>query len=236
MPNTKNQKLTAMDNYLNNLLFTYLPHISFAVFWFGLISRLILANKTVQAESTQLLADKRIRLGSNLFHVGIVFVFLGHFTLFIPESLYHLVMTTETKRVFAMILGSVFGTVAIVGMSVLVTRRFFSPRIKYNSNFQDYFILILLLIEAGLGLSAIARTTAAPIEQYAALGRWAQAVITFQPDAGVLLASHTLQYKIHIVTGLLIFMIFPYTKLMHMLVYPFAYFFRSGYQLVRRRN
>lgn len=225
-----------MDNYFNNFLFTYLPHITFAVFWFGLITRLIMANKTVQAQSTQMLADRKVKLGSNLFHVGIIFVFFGHLTLFIPESLYHLVMTTETKRIIALILGSVFGTMAIVGMSILVTRRFFSPRIKYNSNFHDHFILLLLLVEAGLGMSAIAGTATTSIEQYAALGEWAQAVITFQPDAGALLASHTIQYKIHIVTGLFIFMIFPYTKLMHMLVYPFAYFFRSGYQLVRRRS
>ncbi len=225
-----------MNTYINNLLFTYLPHISFAIFWFGLITRLILANKTVQAQSTQLLADKRVKIGSNLFHVGIIMVFFGHLTLFLPEELYHLVMTTETKRIIALILGSVFGTMAIVGMVILVTRRFYSPRINYNSNFHDHFILLLLLVEAGLGMSAIAGTATTSIEQYAALGRWAQAVITFQPDAGALLAGHSIQYKIHIVTGMLIFMIFPYTKLMHMLVYPFAYFFRSGYQLVRRRR
>ncbi len=225
-----------MDHFYNNLLFTYLPHITFAVFWFGLITRLIMANKTIQAQSTQLLADRRIKLGSNLFHVGIIMVFFGHLTLFLPEELYHLVMTTETKRVIALILGSTFGTMAIVGMTILVTRRFFSPRISYNSNFHDHFILFLLLVEAVLGLSAIGKTAATSIEQYAELGRWAQAVITFQPDAGKLLADHAIQFKIHIVTGLLLFMIFPYTKLMHMLVYPFAYFFRSGYQLVRRRT
>lgn len=224
------------DYYINNFLFTYLPHIAFAVLLFGLFTRLIFVNKTIQAESTQLLSDKQIKLGSNLFHVGIIMVFLGHLTLFLPEKLYHLVMTTETKRVIALILGSFFGTMAIVGMLILVTRRFFSPRIKYHSNFADYFILILLLAEASLGMSSIMATATTSIEQYAALGRWAQAIITFQSNAGDLLANHHIQYKIHIVIGLLTFIIFPYTKLMHMLVYPFAYFFRSGYQLVRRRK
>lgn len=225
-----------MHNYINNLLFTYLPHIAYAVLWFGLITRLILVNKTIQAESIQLFGDKRIRLGSNLFHVGIIMVFFGHLTLFIPESLYHLVMTTETKRIIAVTMGSVFGTMAIIGMSILASRRFFSPRIKYHSSFADYFILILLLAEAILGMIAIAGTAASSTEQYAMLSRWAQAIITFQPDAGNLMASHAIQYKIHIVIGLLIFIIFPFTKLMHMLVYPFAYFFRSGYQLVRKRS
>lgn len=225
-----------MDNYINNLLFTYLPHIALAIFAFGLITRMIIFNKTVQAESTQFLVDKKVKLGSNLFHVGIIFVFFGHLSLFIPEWLYHLVMTTETKRMIALTMGSFFGIMAIVGMSILVFRRFNDPRIKTNSSLQDYFIIILLLVEAILGLTAVAGTATTPIEKYAALSEWAQAIVTFQPDAGAILASHSIQYKIHIVIGLLIFMIFPYTKLMHMLVYPFVYLFRSGYQLVRSRN
>ena len=225
-----------MDNYINNLLFTYFPHIALAIFFFGLITRLILINRTVQAESTQFLADKKVKLGSNLFHVGIIFVFFGHLTLFIPERLYHIVMTTETKRIIALSMGSFFGLMALVGMFILVSRRFNDSRIKTNSSFQDYFIIILLLVEVILGLSAVVGTATGSIEKYAALSEWAQAIVTFQPDAGDILLNHSIQYKLHIVTGLFIFMIFPYTKLMHMLVYPFVYMFRSGYQLVRKRS
>ncbi len=225
-----------MDNYINNILFTYLPHIAIAIFMFGIFTRLIMGNKTVQAESTQFLADKQVKLGSNLFHVGIIFVFFGHLTLFIPEWLYHMVMTTETKRIIALSMGSFFGLMALVGMIILIIRRFSAPRIKMNSSFQDHFILLLLLVEVIFGLSAVAGTATGPIEKYAALSEWAQAVVTFQPDAGNILLNHSIQYKLHIVTGLFIFMIFPYTKLMHILVFPFVYVFRSGYQLVRRRN
>ena len=147
-----------MDNYINNILFTYLPHIALAIFVFGVITRLFIGNKTVQAESTQFLADKKVKLGSNLFHIGIIFVFFGHLTLFIPEWLYHMVMTTETKRIIALSMGSFFGIMAIVGMLILVSRRFSSPRIKMNSSFQDYFIIILLLVEAIVGLTAVAET------------------------------------------------------------------------------
>lgn len=225
-----------MDIFINNLLFTYFPHIALAIFFFGLVTRLVMINKTVQAESTQLLADKKVRLGSNLFHIGIIFVFFGHLTLFIPEWLYHMVMTTETKRVIALSMGSFFGLMAVVGMATLIFRRSKSPRLKMNSSFQDYFIIILLLFEAILGLTAVAGTATSSIEKYAALSEWAQAVVTFQPDAGQILLNHSIQYKIHIVTGLFIFMIFPYTKLMHILVFPFVYFFRTGYQLVRKRS
>lgn len=224
-----------MENYINNLLFTYLPHIAFAVFWFGLITRIIYANRSIQARSSQLLAENKIRPGSNLFHVGILAVLLGHFTLFIPEKLYHLIMTTETKRVVALSMGSFFGVMAIAGMILLAYRRLSVETVKKTSNFHDYFILILLLAEAALGMISVGTTATGTVEQYSALGVWAQKVITFQPDAGAVIASHSINYKIHIFIGLVIIMIFPYTKLMHMMVMPIVYFFRTGYQLVRKR-
>lgn len=223
-----------MENYLNNFLFTYLPHIAFAVFWFGLITRIVYANRTIQARSTQLLARNAIRSGSNLFHIGIIAVFLGHFTLFIPEKVYHLIMSTETKRLVALSMGTFFGIMAFTGMIILIWRRFFVDNLKKTSNFHDYFIIILLLAEAALGLMSVATTAGGTVPQYTALGVWAQKVITFQPDAGSVIASHSIIYKIHILIGLIIIMIFPYTKLMHMLVVPVVYFFRSGFQLVRK--
>ncbi len=224
-----------MENYINNFLFTYFPHIAFAVFWFGIFTRFILANKTIQAKSTQLLSDSGVKWGSNLFHYGIIIVFFGHFTLFLPEKIYHLVMTTETKRMVAIIFGSIFGIMSFIGLLILVARRTTNTRLRFASNFADYFILLLLLVETVLGLISVTKTASSPLENYTSLGVWAQKVITFQPEAGAMIATHSVMYKIHFVTGLLIFMIFPYTKLMHMLVYPVSYFFRTGYQLVRKK-
>lgn len=223
-----------MENYLNNFLFTYMPHIAFAVFWFGIITSFIRANKRIQAKSSQLLADNNVKLGSNLFHIGILAVLLGHFTLLIPEQWYHYFMTTETKRVIAIISGTFFGTMAVVGMLILTIRRTSNKRVRFNSQFQDYFIILLLLVEAVIGLSSISVTAMGSVTDYAALGQWAVKIITFQPNAGAVIAANSLVYKIHIVIGLFVIMIFPYTKLMHMLVFPLAYFFRSGYQLVRK--
>lgn len=224
-----------MDNFINNLLFTYLPHISMTLFWFGVITRIVKSPQSLQAESSQFLSKKGQRWGGNLFHYGILMVFIGHFTgLFTPENLYHLVMTTATKRTLAITMGSIFGTSAFVGIIILLIRRLKNQRLRMNSKPQDILLIVLLLVEMGLGLISIFITAGSSIENYAELGTWAQKVITFQPDAGAVIAGHSLIYKLHIVTGLFIFMIFPYTKLMHMLVMPVAYFFRSGYQLVRR--
>ncbi|RUT78279.1 respiratory nitrate reductase subunit gamma [Ancylomarina longa] len=224
-----------MDNFINNLLFTYLPHISMTLFWFGVITRIVKSPQSLQAESSQFLSKKGQRWGGNLFHYGILMVFIGHFTgLFTPENLYHMMMTTATKRALAITMGSIFGVSAFAGILILLIRRLKNKRLRLNSKPQDILLIVLLLVEIGLGIVSIFITAGSSIESYAELGIWAQKVITFQPDAGAVIAGHSLIYKLHIVIGLFIFMIFPYTKLMHMLVMPVAYFFRSGYQLVRR--
>ncbi len=224
-----------MDNFINNLLFTYLPHISMTLFWFGIITRIVMSPQSLQAESSQFLSKKGQRWGGNLFHYGILMVFLGHFTgLFTPANFYHLLMTTATKKVLAVTMGSIFGTAAVVGITILIIRRLKNERIRINSKPQDVLLLILLLVEMMLGMISITITAGSSVENYAELGVWAQKVITFQPDAGSMIAGHSLIYKLHIVVGLFIFMIFPYTKLMHMFVMPIAYFFRSAYQMLRR--
>lgn len=225
-----------MEHYINNFLFTYFPHIAIAVFWFGTITRFRYANRKIQAKSTQFLSKKNVTWSNNFFHYGIIAVFMGHLTLFLPEEIYHLVMTTETKRLIALSFGTLFGSVAVLGMLVLLLRRLTNERVKYNSVFHDYFILSLLIVEATLGLMSVGTTAASSVEKYAALGEWAQKIITFQPDASSLIASHSIIYKAHIFVGLLIIMIFPYTKLMHLVVYPFTYMLRSGYQIVRRQS
>ncbi|SDC35311.1 respiratory nitrate reductase subunit gamma [Williamwhitmania taraxaci] len=223
-----------MDIFVNNLLFTYLPHIAMAIFWFGVITRIVKTSQSLQAESSQFLSKKGQRWGGNLFHYGIIMVFVGHFVgLFTPESLYHLIMTTATKRTLALTLGGIFGIAAVVGITILFIRRRRDVRLRINGKPQDILLLLLLLFEMLLGISSIFITATSSVENYAALGIWAQKVVTFQPDAGAIIAGHSIIYKLHIVTGLLIFMIFPYTKLMHMFVMPISYFLRSSYQLVR---
>lgn len=224
-----------MDNYINNLFFTYLPHISMTLFWFGVITRIVKISKTIQAESSQFLSKKGQSWGGNLFHYGIILVFIGHFAgLFTPEHFYHLFISTATKKTIAIVMGSVFGTAAVAGITILLVRRLKDQRIRINSSPADILLIVLLLIEMGLGLASIFISAGSSVENYAALGIWAQKVITFQPDAGAVIIGHSFIYKLHIVIGLFIFMIFPYTKLMHMFVLPIAYFFRSGYQMVRR--
>lgn len=214
-----------MNDYLNNLLLGYLPYIALAVFVFGTWYRWQVSNRTVQASSSQFFRrDRKMGWGSMLFHFAILMVLFGHvFGLLTPPWLYRLVMSDETKRLLAIVMGSASGIVALVGITMLFVRRCTDVRVRANSSFQDYFIAALILAQIALGLVGTYITARSPIEEYMSLDYWAQGLVWFEPDAWKYIASIDIVYKLHIINGFLIFILFPYTKLVHMVVAPVFY-------------
>ena len=211
--------------YLNNFFLGYLPYVALSVLATGLIYRTIRRNNTIQASSSQFISnDKSLRWGSTLFHYAILLVLLGHILgLLTPEWLYNWFMTNETKRLLAILMGSISGAAALVGITLLVVRRFSNKRVWATSKIQDYVIVVLLLVQISLGLWCTYITTQSSLEDYMAMEYWAQGIFIFEPDSWKYIADADLIYKIHIVNGFLIFIIFPFTKLMHMIMVPVLY-------------
>jgi nitrate reductase gamma subunit len=166
-----------------------------------------------------------------LFHFAILMVLLGHILgLFTPEWTYNWLMTIETKRLLAIVTGTITGLAALTGIALLAARRLTNKRVRAAGRAQDYIIVLLLLLQIALGLWITQLTARSPIEEYKAVESWAQGIVTFRPDSWKHIADLALVYKIHLVNGFLIFMIFPFTKLMHMVVAPVNFaldFFRK---------
>ena len=211
--------------YLNNFFLGYLPYVALTVLATGLIYRTIRRNNSIQASSSQFISnDKSLRWGSTLFHYAILLVLLGHILgLLTPEWLYNWFMTNETKRLLAILMGSISGAAALVGITLLVVRRFSNKRVWATSKIQDYVIVVLLLVQISLGLWCTYITTQSSLEDYMAMEYWAQGIFIFEPDSWKYIADADLIYKLHIVNGFLIFIIFPFTKLMHMIMVPVLY-------------
>lgn len=213
--------MTMLD-YLNNFFLGYLPYIALGVFVAGAIYRVRYRNNTIQATSSQFIdKDKSILWGSPLFHFAIIMVFFGHILgLLTPEWLYNWFMSNETKRLLAIIMGSLSGGVALIGVTMLAIRRFTNKRVRATGKLQDYMIVSLLLFQIALGLWGTYITTQSPLSDYMAMEHWAQGVAIFEPDSWRFIADQSWVYKLHIINGLLILLIFPFTKLMHMVMVP----------------
>ncbi len=226
-----------MANYINQFFFGIYPYIAITVFFLGSLLRYDRDQYTWKASSSQMLRKKDMRWGSNLFHIGIIALFFGHLVgLLTPQWAYHFVMSAGTKQLLAMTAGGIFGLTCLAGMILLIRRRLLDPRIKATSQFSDLPILLLLFVQLVLGLLTIP-FSAQHLDgsSMIALANWAQHLLTFQGDAAGFVAGEALVFKLHLVLGLTIFLVFPFTRLVHIWSVPLQYLTRSGYQVVRKR-
>jgi len=227
-----------MSSTLNTFLFGLYPYIALAICLAVSWVRFDRDQYSWKADSSQILGNKGIRLGSNLFHIGVIFILAGHFIgLLTPESIYHHVISTPNKQLLAMVSGGVFGVLCLVGLLILLHRRLFNPRVRANSRWSDIAVLIILLVQLLLGLGTIfASSNHLDGSVMVQLGEWAQSIVTLQPlKAANAIATVSLVYKLHVFLGLSIVLIFPFTRLVHVISAPIWYFGRN-YQIVRQKK
>lgn len=224
-------------NYLDQFAFQLYPYIAMAVFFIGSWARFDRAMYTWRTGSSQLLSSRGMRLGSNLFHVGILVVLGGHLVgLLTPHAVYELVITAPQKQLLAMVVGGVFGVICLAGLLILLVRRLFNPRVRATGTVGDSVILVLLLLQLLLGLYTIVLSSHhMDGSVMIALAEWAQHIVTFRWGAASYVLGVDWVYKAHIFLGMTLFLVAPFTRLVHVWSIPVSYLWRP-YQVVRRRQ
>lgn len=226
-------------NALDTFLFGLFPYIALTVFLLGSLIRFDRDQYTWKSDSSQLLKTGQLRVGSNLFHIGVLFLFFGHFFgMLTPHFVYENFITAGTKQVMAMVSGGVAGLLGFIGVTVLLHRRLSEPRIRINSKTSDIVLLVLLWLQLALGLATIPLSAQhMDGSMMMKLAGWAQHIVTFQPGAPELLAEAGWIFKMHMFLGMSIFFIFPFTRLVHVWsgFGAAAYLFRP-HQVVRARR
>lgn len=224
-------------NYLHQFAFQFYPYIAVAVFLIGSWARFDKSMYTWRTGSSQLLSDRGMRIGSNCFHIGILAILGGHLVgLLTPHWLYEHFISSHHKQLLAMIVGGFFGALCFVGITILLVRRLFNPRVRATGNFGDVLVLVLLFAQLCLGLFSI-RVSADHLDGtvMVQLADWAQHIVTFRPGAADFIVGVSWVYKAHIFLGLTLFLIAPFTRLVHVWSIPLSYLWRP-YQVVRRRQ
>lgn len=228
-----------MSEFLNTLLFGIYPYIALVVLILGTAVRYDREPYTWRSGSSQLLRRRQLIWGSVLFHVGVLVIFFGHLVgLLTPIALFDaLGISHGAKQLLAIVAGGVAGVMAIAGATLLVHRRLFDARVRAASSTGDTLIIVLLWIQLALGLATI------PISLQHLDGHemvkfmtWAQGIFTFDATASNNVADASIVFKLHLFLGLTILLLFPFTRLVHMLSVPVRYMWRPGYQVVRERN
>ena len=225
-------------SYLDTLLFGVYPYLAGTIFLIGSLIRFDRDQFTWKAHSSQMLSNKNMRLASNLFHVGIILLFFGHFfgMLTPPEILHALGVSAGAKQVLAVVAGSIFGLMCFAGLTMLVKRRLTDPRIRATSSKMDIFILLLLYVQLILGLFTVPLSLMhLDGHNMLLLMQWARNVVTLDPmEAVAAIGPIGFLFKLHMVLGMTVFLVFPFSRLVHIWSAPVTYPARP-YQVVRQR-
>ncbi|MFO1016717.1 MAG: respiratory nitrate reductase subunit gamma [Hyphomonadaceae bacterium] len=226
-------------DWLNQALFGFYPYVALAVLAIGSILRFDREQYTWRTGSSQLLRRRQLVLGSVLFHLGILAIFAGHFVgLLTPIWVWDaLGVPHSAKQMLAIVAGGVAGVLCLAGGCLLLHRRLFDARIRATSSFGDSAILILLMAQLILGLATISvslqHRDGAEMVKFM---NWAQSIFTFRAGAADYVADAHWIFKAHITLGLTILLVFPFTRLVHMLSAPVWYLNRRGWQIVRSKR
>jgi len=224
----------------HQFLYGIYPYIALAIFLLGSLVRFDREQYTWKSDSSELLRRGQLRWGSNLFHLGILMLFGGHLVgLLTPKELYHAIgLSTQGKQIIAIAVGGLAGTLCLIGIALLLHRRHTEPRVRATSRTMDFVILYWILITLVLGLiSIVASLSHLDGGVMVALSHWAQHLLTFRGDAASFIVNVPLIYKIHLFFGMTLFILFPFSRLVHVWSgFASAAYVIRPYQIVRRRG
>ena len=226
-------------SYLHQFVFGIYPYIALAIFLLGSLVRFDREQYSWKSESSQFLHRCVLRLGSPLFHVGVLGLFFGHMAgLLTPVAVWDaLGVDHGAKQLFAMAAGGLMGTLCLVGIVLLLARRFASDRLRGVTSFKDKIVLLWILATLLLGLSSIF-VSASHMDGHmmVLLMSWAQHVVTFRGDAAGFIVDAPLVFKLHLFMGMSLFVLFPFTRLVHVWSgFGAVGYLGRAFQLVRSR-
>ncbi len=228
-----------MNDFINQLAFGWYPYLCVTVLVVGSILRFDKDQYSWRSQSSQFLRRRQMVIGSNLFHMGILVLLVGHFLgLLTPVTVIdRLGIGHGFKQTAALVVGGIAGLAAYVGATLLLHRRLFDPRIRRSSSYGDIAVLVLIWMQLTLGLL----TTWWTLEhldgsEMLKFMNWANGVLTLNPGAPESIKDVALVYKLHIILGLTLFLITPFTRLVHIWSAPIWFLLRPGYQIVRARR
>ena len=223
---------------LGLFLFGIYPYIALSVCILGCILRYDREPYTWKAGSSQIMSKKGTRLANNLFHFGVLGIIGGHCVgLLTPHWLYEPFISSAHKQLLAMVAGGIAGSAVIVGLAMMIRRRFTVARVEKTSSFADKAILILLFAQVSLGLISII-VSAGHLDAHTIvkLGEYFQSGVVFNTFAGYEgIRDVNIIYKLHILLGFTLILLTPFTRLVHAISAPIWYLGRN-YQIVRART
>lgn len=216
---------------LNIFLYAIFPYLALFIFVFVSIQRYLTRPFTYSSLSSQFLENRRQFWGIVPFHYGIIFLFLGHLAAFLVPS-HVLAWNGVAWRLYVLeITALIFGLLTLIGLMQLIFRRLTDHKVLRVTSPADWVLYALLLIQifAGVYIAVFYRWGSSWFSSVLTPYLWS--IFKFNPDLSYL-SGLPFMVKLHIANGFLILAVFPFGRLVHLLVVPNPYLWRRT-QVVR---
>jgi nitrate reductase gamma subunit len=224
---------------VNVMLWGVLPYVVMAIVVVGTAWRWRYDQFGWTTRSSQLYESRLLRLGSPLFHFGVLVVLVGHVVgLIVPKSWTDAAgLSQEAYHVQALLLGGIAGISTLAGIAILVYRRRTTGPVfsATTRNDKGMYLLLVVTLLAGLAATALNAFGHEDAHNYRLnVSLWFRSLFVLRPDVDAMAAADV-TYQIHAVMAMILFAVWPFTRLVHAFSAPFAYLFRP-YVVYRRRT
>jgi len=223
---------------MNVILWVAVPYIAITVFVVGHYWRYRYDKFGWTTRSSQLYESRLLRLGSPLFHFGILLVALGHIGgLLIPESATDAIGISEGQYHFAAVsLGTVSGVMTLSGIAILIYRRRTTGPVfsATTRNDKAMYVLLVATLLAGLITTVLGNLTGHPHDYRQTVAPWFRSIFTLRPDTSLILAA-PLGFQLHVLAAWVLFAFWPFSRLVHVFSAPIGYLTRP-YIVYRSRE
>ena len=223
---------------LDVLLWGVAPYVMVAVLVGGTIWRYRYDKFGWTTRSSELYESRLLRIGSPLFHFGLLVVIIGHVIgLVIPKSWTDAAsLSQEAYHVQALLLGSIAGISTIVGIAILIYRRRTTGPVFRATTGNDKLMYVVLVaaIVAGLTTTLLGAAGGEEHNYRLTVSPWFRSLFVLQPDIAAM-SRAGLAFQLHALIGMALFTIWPFTRLVHAFTAPLGYLFRP-YVVYRSRS
>ncbi len=226
-------------DWFNQFFFGFYPYLCMVAYFLGAWARFDRSQFTWRSQSSRFLRHRFNLWGSNLFHIGIIGLFFGHlFGLLTPPEVYHaLGLSTKGKQMLAIGVGAVLAILCFIGATMLIYRRITDSRIHGTGKRTDLFIILFIYVQLIIGMAGIPVSYQNIDGSYMlVMADWSRNILLFQPGSAGLLENVPWIYKIHLIFGMTLFLITPFTRLVHIFSAPIWMLGRPGWQIVRQNK
>lgn len=221
---------------MNLFLWVALPYIAFTFLIVGTLVRFFYFERNWTTKSSQFLEKKQLRIANPVFHFGLLCVIAGHVVgILIPKTWTAAIgINDHMYHEGALYMGVVAGIIIIVGFLLLMKRRFTVAELQVNTSRLDKWLYLFLTLAIFSGMAGTLLNASGFFDYRVSIGPWFRSLLAFMPDPS-LMEGAPFMFKFHMLTWMVVAIIFPFSRLVHCLSAPLNYLTRP-FIVYRKRD